>query len=597
MPEIFKHFYELMQRLDPKAHEIVWRSGAFVVQRSQEGHSCLPLPEFADKRLVVQDEEWLEASNGPMPLLAEWRSLLVASPLVGGPLERNRPFVLDSEDRLYLSRNYDYEVRLAAEVGRRAREEGASAQELAPLLTTLFGAQARQEIDWQRVAAATAALKRLCIVSGGPGTGKTHTVVKIMAILQMLEPDRPLSFGLAAPTGKAASRLQESIQACLQQLPPEVVGRLDPNLQARTIHRLLGTKRHSPYFRHDRNYPLPLDVLIIDEASMVDLAMMVKLLEAVPNEARIVMLGDKDQLSSVEAGRVLADLCQTSGNLFSADFYGQLVTSGAVPEGTIPSKATGRAVDDCLVYLEKSYRFGAQSPIGRLARFVLAGDEQAAAHCLVEENDFVDSPLAAMDNLADQVCMGFGGYLDEKEPLSALERFKRFRLLCPHRQGVLGVAHLNQWVETVLGRANRIEKRGEWYAGKPVMITGNHYAMGLFNGDVGLTLYDEQGRLRIWFEEGRGQVRSISPQRLPAHETAYAMTVHKSQGSEFERVVLVLPNRLSTLITRELLYTAITRAKHSFELWGSLALFTEGVRQGTLRNTGLSEKISALGKA
>jgi len=591
--ELFQHFYSFFKRLDPKAGEEVWAGAAFTVQLSQEGHSCLPLAEYAGK--VLFDADFATGIvNMKMPELDQWRTQFETSRLVAGPHGQTTPLVLDDGDNLYMARNYDYERRLAAEIMQRTGLNGHSVAEVASALPLIFDSVQSEELDWQKVAVATAALKKICVISGGPGTGKTYTVVKIMTLLQMLETRKVLRFGLVAPTGKAASRLQESIQQSLAQHRPEGrIGQLDSAIEASTIHRLLGVRRHSHYFWHDKNNPLALDVLIVDEVSMVDLAMMVKLLEAMPLSGRVILLGDKDQLSSVESGRVLADICEGAGNCFSAFFADKLADAGAVSVGSLTVDDGTPSIQDCLVFLEKSFRFAQESPIGRLAQAVLQGRADEAGQCLEEENTAValDNFSERKNMLATKISTGYSAYLSQKDPAMALDRLKNFRVLCAHRHGVSGVAQVNRWVESVLFRENKIEKQGEWYGGRPVMITGNHYSMELYNGDIGLAFYDETGRLRIWFETGDGRVRSFSPSRIPAHETAYAMTVHKSQGSEFDHVVLILPEQPSRLITRELLYTAITRAKKIFELWGSKAVFEEGVRTVTQRSTGLAEKI------
>lgn len=590
--QLFYHFYNFFKRLDPAAGQIVWLSGAFTVQLSQEGHSCLPLSEYANKKLF-EDTADINITNALMPGLGEWRELLLASKLLGTSKDVVTPLTLDDGNRLYMSRNYDYETRLASQILQRVSRNGYSASEIKPALSLLFDGENGDEADWQKVAVAAAALKKICVISGGPGTGKTFTVVKIISLLQMLEPGKSVRFGLAAPTGKAAGRLHESIQESIQKIPPDIVSNLTVMPEAQTIHRLLGTKRYSPYFKHDKDNPLNLDVLIVDEVSMVDLAMMVKLLEAMPENGRVVLLGDKDQLSSVEAGRVLADICEGDTNRFSPGFAELLLRSAAVSANTLLVDSAAAAIGDCRVVLEKSYRFTAQSLIGRLARTVLAGRVAEATTILAEMNTIVE--IERLDDeqadLDAQICAGFATYLKEKNPVSALKLLKGFRLLSAHRHGARGVEQLNQWVESVLVEKKMIVKQGEWYVGRPIMITGNHYAMDLFNGDVGLTLKDDQGRLRVWFETDSQQVRSFSPARIPAHETAYALTVHKSQGSEFDHVVLVLPEQSSRLITRELLYTAITRAKKRFALWGDIDVFKDGVKKITQRNTGLAEKL------
>lgn len=589
------HYYTFLKRLDPEAGELVWRAGMLAVHFSQQGHSCLSLHDLAGQRAAtLLDQEAAGLESEPLfPEVAILSQQLLASRLVGRP-GAFTPLVLDEACRLYLFRYWQYEQRLAGQLRQRLSGSGFAPQDIRRHLRQLFPGPRDTATDWQQVAAAVAALKKISLISGGPGTGKTFTVVKIIALFQLLA-KRKLAIGLAAPTGKAASRLQESIKGvgASLNLPRELQA-----LEAMTIHRLLGPIRHSPFFRYRLEHRLPLDVLIVDEVSMVDLALMTKLIEAMPDDGHLVLLGDKDQLSSVEAGRVMADLCQGAEvNVFSQGFARLLAEAGAGSVGASAGPAAVSALADCQVYLTKSYRFTKQSAIGRLALAVLAGNVQQVQACCalteeVKKYPAIDWSRPASDELqqelTDQIVQGYAPLFKETEPLPALAAFSRFQVLCAHRVGSSGVGALNKWIEARLAAAQLIAQPGEWYSGKPIMVTGNHYSLGLYNGDIGIVLADGRGGLRLYFIRADASLLSISPARAPSHEAAYALTVHKSQGSEFEHVLLMLPERESRIVGRELLYTAITRAKKSFTLWGSDAVLEGGVRRVTERGTGLA---------
>lgn len=582
----------------PESGEVVWGSGALAVQAVLDGHSCLVLERIAGKNPFVVGLE-AEAADGDcrMPQLDAWQGMLMSCSFVGGPDSETTPLVLDS-GQLYLRRYFDYECRLAAEIRRRAALTGYAPSQVAAVLAQLFP-ESKLETDWQKVAVATAAMRRLCLITGGPGTGKTHTVVRVVALLQRLAGAEPLRIGLAAPTGKAASRLQEALTTAEAALAKCWEGAsLSGSIKAQTIHRLLGYVRNSPYFRHNKNLRLPLDVLIVDEVSMVDLALMTKLIEAMPDDGCLVLLGDKDQLSSVEAGRVLADLCAGEDG-YSLAFAKELIEIGAASAG-LKVVADAKPIDDCRVILRKSYRFETESGIGALAAAVLAGDGDQAMSCLDAGNGVrlcVPSVVGSGGVRGDheffqQLCKGYGAFLKESEPSLALAAFRRFQVLCSHRHGVNGSLEINSWFEIVLESKGLISRSSGalWYPGRPVMVTGNHYTLQLFNGDLGVVLPDEKGELRVFFEIKDG-IRSIAPGRMPPHETAFALTVHKSQGSEFDQVLLVLPDVSSRLLTRELIYTAITRAKKDFEVWGRDEILVEGISAMTLRDTGLNERL------
>ena len=590
------YFAGLVDQMEQGAGAEVLLGAALCMQASRQGDVCLGLENLAGTEVLKEEAPGGSGKGVRLPLLPDWLAALRRSSVVGAPGEY-KPLILDASNRLYLYRYWDYEQRLAADIAHRANLPGLEfgTDAFGKTLERLFPANGDGETDWQKVAAATALLKRLCIVSGGPGTGKTYTVVKILALLQELAAPDVLHIGLAAPTGKAAGRLAESILQTKKLLHIDAaIGSLIPET-ASTIHRLLGSRPGSPYFRHNKENPLHLDVLIVDEASMVDLALMCKLLEAFPDHGRLILLGDKDQLASVEAGSVLGDICGgVFENRFSAAIVKQLQGGGVdVPAENLPSD-TVTPLEESIVLLEKSYRFDADGGIGLLARSIRNGEPERVVGCLqTKPSDEIAWHSWHEDgsalHLAECVAQGYRGFLQAAAPQEAFMAFGRFRILCVHRHGIQGVVPVNAWVEALLERSGLLKRTGLWYHGRPVMITRNDYSLQLFNGDVGITLTDKQGGLRVFFGKPDGTVHSVAPARIVEHETAFAMTVHKSQGSEFEQVVLLLPEKPSPLVSRELLYTAVTRARSRFECWGDEAVLKAGVGNLTARQSGLQE--------
>ena len=422
-----------------------------------------------------------------------------------------------------------------------------------------------------------------CVISGGPGTGKTYTLVLILALLLELERDRKLRIAVAAPTGKG-SRAHSGLNPDRQSQLGMRRDDQGPTAGApTTIHRLLGHLPDSARFRHDTDNPLPFDVIAVDEASMVDLALMAKLFRAIPASARVILLGDKDQLASVEAGAVLGDICAAAGagsregtGMGRGTDGGPLTPSLSPSDGErVPVRAgEGSARDslaDCVVQLRKNYRFGEQSGIYRLSNAINEGRAEDALRILKDSGtnaaaDLISTPLPRRGELKEalraRVTAGFNEFLKASDPVAALAALARFRILCALREGPFGVAGLNQVTEEILEEAGLIRPQDPWYARRPIMITRNDYNLKLFNGDIGLLLPDaDSGEPRAFFPGPDNTLRKFLPLRLPAHETAFAMTVHKSQGSEFERVLLILPERESPVLSRELLYTGITRAR------------------------------------
>ncbi|ALK97811.1 exodeoxyribonuclease V subunit alpha [Massilia sp. WF1] len=585
------------------------------------GHSCLLLSDLAEDAaalLGLPAEEWTELAAAIKPLPKNtrgWITQLAGCEQVwqAGEFDYGQPLVLDG-DRFYLRRYWRDETLVAKSVSARARERQAvDAPAVRTWLDLLFASQrAAEKPDWQKLACAIALRGRMAIITGGPGTGKTYTVARLLALLFATAPDAARQrIALAAPTGKAAARLKQSIDKALGELADKVDGKLPLREltarmgAARTLHSLLGARPDSRAFAHHRGNPLDVDVLIVDEASMVHLEMMASLLDALPPSATLILLGDKDQLASVEAGAVLGDLCHDaqSGNYDEATVTFVREASGEeIPPEYVHA---GGALAQQTVMLRHSRRFG--GPIGQLALAVNAGDVEGAAAVLrargAQEVEAAHAlrwiEHAQQPHAIGLALEGYRPYLrllgegpreaHEEWVRAVLQRFEAFRILCAVREGEWGVEGLNTAIEQRLDQVGLIRRSGDWYVGRPVMVTRNDYATNVFNGDIGLTLPDpaRPGSLRVWFLEG-DKVRSVLATRLRHVETAYAMTVHKSQGSEFAHTVLALPKEGGAVLARELVYTGITRASREFTLLTPApGVLGEAIARRTHRASGL----------
>ena len=537
------------------------------------------------QELVGRVSAALEAGHSCLPLTDSEIRILAGNPLVsdGG----RTPLVLHN-GRLYLHRYYRYETRLAAQIRAMAAITFAPGNEEA-LFDPYFAGGGSAATDWQKEAAKIALKRALAIICGGPGTGKTTTVVRLLAALLEQPGGERLAIGLAAPTGKAAARMAEAIRNAKADLPvSDAVKEALPD-EARTLHRLLGSRGDSPKVRHDAANPLALDVLVVDEASMVDLALMAKLVAALPPKARLILLGDKDQLAAVEAGAVFAELCEGRGFDSQAATDLQRITGQAVPVETPRSR-----LGDAVVLLTHSHRFAGDSGIGELARRINGGDAKGTVALLQEGRaDLAWNATPTSAALIERLEQGYSTYLQaarQTDPSAAFEAFNGFRALTAQREGAFGVTGINEALEARFKRRLGVPARERWYPGRAVMVRQNDYALGLFNGDIGLCLKTEQG-LRVFFEGDEGY-RGFAPARLPSHDSAFAMTVHKSQGSEFTEVLLALPEQPSPLLTRSLFYTGITRAKRKVEIWALPARLAEAVNTRAERAAGLAERLA-----
>jgi len=583
--------------------------GAALASRAvQLGHVCVDLSrlDFAElaARLDLAEQRTLDAEwPSRERLLAALRASALCAAVEAGPasVEAPTPLVLDARGRLYLQRYARYERTLANVLRARARR--ANDVDL-PLLRMgierLFGARGGPDASKSNahaLAACVAALHSLAVICGGPGTGKTTTVVKILALLEeqaLARGDRPLSVLLLAPTGKAARRLASSVQAGLGALPvSEAVKAAIPN-EAYTIHRALGGGT-SGRFRHDAGNPLPADVVLVDEVSMVDLALLYRLAVAIRPAARLILQGDKDQLASVEAGAILGDIYEPHA---AAEWSREFAAEVRELSGQdLPGDRAERGLCDCLVNLDESFRYRADSGIGRLARAINTGDSAGALAILRGAGPGRDAALfepgtdtGSDAELERRSTEGYAPFIQSSDPKEKLARLGAYRVLCAHRQGPRGVEQQNRNVEAWLGRAGLLDPLAAFYENRPIIITQNDYTLGLFNGDVGVVVRDEHGRLRVCFEGAEG-LRFLAPGRLPPHETVFATTVHKSQGSEFDAVSIVLPDGVSALVGRELLYTAVTRARERVDVFAPAEVVRSAITRTVQRPSGLRDAL------
>lgn len=630
---IDRHLASCMARLSNEPPEVAL-AAAFASRAVRLGHVCADLPRLSRSILLDARDEPIQGVR--LPALPSWLALLRRSALVGSGDEA-RPLVLDGAGRLYLHRYFRYQRALVTELRTRAQGTlSVDAVALRRSLTELFPdtSDTAADGDLQRLAAVIATLKRFSLISGGPGTGKTHTVLKVLSVLRTqaraLAQEAPRML-LLAPTGKAAARLGEAM-AKGRELLGDTLDLQDLPTEASTIHRALGYQPRSPTrFAHDAHNPLPIDVLLVDEASMIDLALLTKLVLAVPASARIILLGDKDQLASIEAGAVFGDIYNPDARRGYSSAFAEHVraltgmTLSALPERTISG------IWDSVVHLTRSYRYAESSDIAALARTINQGDGEAALLLLsastapatertnreparrrADKNrpqlsfefgapapdggadvSLIDASVSASAEraLGASLVSGYAPYCRERDVRQKLRHLARYRILCAHRRGEFGVEALNALAERLLAARGHLGPDRLFYEGRPILVTKNDYQLELFNGDVGVIARDAGGAVRAFFERPDGTLRSVVPARLPAHETVFAMTVHKSQGSEFDHVLLVLPAKPSPVMTRELVYTGVTRARSRVEICATPQGLVQAIRTPVERASGMRDAL------
>ncbi len=548
-------------------------------KKLEEGHICFDLEEFASSHSLnidaIKKSQWL-----------------------GNEYDIDKPFVLHSGN-IYLQRYFAYESDIIKHIHRIAQVEQTEQrqieiQESSGLIELLFGHQ-KKEIDWQKLAALMTYRQNLSLITGGPGTGKTTTVAKFLAILLSNHPN--LNVVLAAPTGKAASRLKESLKKSrtnLSMVAESVLDKME-SIPSLTIHRLLGFRKNTHYFKHNVSNPLPYDLIIVDESSMLSVSLMAKLLYAVETGKRLVLLGDRHQLSSVEAGSVFGDLILANSdctNRFlpsTAQWFNQFLDTKL--DGTHITNLS-KALSENTVELKKSYRFTDQSDIGKLSKSVLAGTFNRSTEFKNKSVQFYsESNIVALESFFEL----FANYLKEDDIKKALGLFNKNRILCPSNEGKLGVEDINYKVEMYLSGKHQLELKKPFYHNRPILVTENNYQLGLYNGDVGLIRYDDEGQLKAFFESETGELVSFNPYLLKTVRTVFAMSIHKSQGSEFENVALIIPSKTNKeLLSKELVYTGLTRAKDHLEIFSSTENFEKAIAYSVKRTSGINGRLTSL---
>lgn len=506
-----------------------------------------------------------------------------------------KPFIL-FDNRFYIQRYFRFETQILEKIRDLVKPQRDELNTRVEFLRSsevfqniLKTRDANQAVDWQLIAAITAFLQNFSIITGGPGTGKTTTVAKVLTLL--LSQNQELKIKLAAPTGKAAMRMEESLKS--NSVIPENLQELVSNLKASTIHRLLGTINLNPNFKHHAGNPLDADVVIIDEASMIDVALFAKLLNAIAPHTRLILLGDQNQLASVEAGSLFGDLCSSVPlqNRFSKDYIDRLnLLTEKKYEENIPVSENAVLIQNHLVSLQYSYRFRDDKLIGRLSKAVIDGSKDRAETMLNESQDSDEFKFDASydDEVFKKFVNGYESYILEKDANVALKKLNSLRVLAAIRMGKQGVYELNRKIESYLFSQKLILPNSEFYENRPVIVTKNYYDLKLFNGDVGIV---RKGK--VWFPDESLDVREISPGLIAEVETVFAMTIHKSQGSEFDQVMMVLPKSEEVgILTRELLYTGITRAKKELVLQSSKEVFQAGIGRQVRRSSGVKERLS-----
>lgn len=580
-----------LARLSGESRPEVLLAAALASRQMARGDVCVDLPALArgasPEGLRAADDR--DEAATAWPALEGWLAALADSPLVAQPAgeSADRPLVLDASGRLYLQRFFHHQQRVADALVARCGEAPLAPPEI--LHASLDHLVPAGAPDGPRDACAVAASRHLCVVSGGPGTGKTTTAARLLAV----QVDCALRAGLpaprialAAPTGKAAARLAESIARMLPGLPVSDTVREAIPRQATTLHRLLRLDARR-LRRRAAPVRLRFDVVLVDEASMIDLALMDRLLQALSDEARLVLMGDADQLASVEAGSVFSDVC-----------------GGSEPPG--PGPAAEAPIRACVVTLRTSHRYGAESGIRALAEAVRTGDTEAALAALADEGlpDVTLAPPVGRSRLGEPMeqalLAGYGPFARAADAAARLAALDGFRVLCALREGPFGVLRMNRAADELLVAAGLLEARrygaGVEAAGRPVLVTRNAPEIGLWNGDVGVLQRGgppdgRSGALRAVFRGAAGALRELGPSRLPPHEPVFAMSVHKSQGSELDEVALVLPDAPVPLVTRELVYTAVTRARRRVVVHASESVLRAALASRVARASGLRDAL------
>ena len=574
------------------------------------GHSCLPLSELAGQQWAVAFNDQGECSHQGFffPQQNKLRDVLTSFDLN----ENAQHPIVFNDNCMYLRRYFEFERTLNNDINSRITQTlPTSTTDIKSIVQQLFPIDENAQtcdVDWQKIAVANAMNKNFSVIAGGPGTGKTYTVTKLLAALVMLNnienPGQGLEISLVAPTGKAAQRLSESIINAVSGfkglIEDDVLAQIPTT--TKTIHRLLGVIPSSPNFRHNQNNLLNCDILLIDEVSMVDLPMMTRIFRALKSSTKIILLGDADQLPSVAVGSVLTDIAPRPHSGYSQINQDYLAQVCEIDAQEFNQAFVLQEMDsDHLSFLITSRRFDGEGEIGKLATHVIKGEPAEGWQLLKTASKSNTKQLALLEgdvypHLSSLVAQYYQGISTCSSVGDAFALLAKFRILCVTRQGEFGVDAINKWVkEQLLAKSFQPWEQAQNYHGMPIMISENDYRLGLFNGDIGLLWYvenDHGKQLMAFFEqpksaEGLVTYKTFLPSRLPKYDSVYAMTIHKTQGSEFDHVAMLLPKQSNNLLlSRELLYTGITRAKTMLTIASNKHTWQQGVSSAVKRFSG-----------
>lgn len=560
-----------------------------VSKKLAEGHICVDLND------LEQEKEEL-----PSYYLAIEQAIknVKKDTLITENGANKQPFVLH-QNRLYLQRYFNYESLILQRIQEFISSEKATENQRIQKLTEneafvkkLFKSSPGI-VNWQLAAAVNSYLNNFSIITGGPGTGKTTTVAKILAILFHL--NKNLKVGLAAPTGKASARMAESLKNAQLDVSDEIKDKFQA-IQPSTLHRLLGYIPDSPYFKHNAQNPLNYDVIIVDESSMIDVALFAKLLSAIGKETRVMLLGDKNQLASVEAGSLFGDLCmaQEQLNIFTTErlaLINSFINDGSSQVNTTAS-SSNHPLFQHIVELRHSHRFNSEEGIGKFSKAVINNDVAKITAFITGNNDVqVKIDTDYTPSVFKKFVSGYQAYIEEPEIKTALKKLNQLRVLCGIREGEHGLYTTNKRIEQHLAEKKLLFLDREFYQNRPIIMNSNNYDLGLFNGDVGIIRKDENNDFKAYFEDSEGNLKVVLPGLLANVETVFAMTIHKSQGSEFEQILMVLPSTEGiNILTRELLYTGITRAKNKVVLQASSLAILDASAAQVKRASGINSR-------
>jgi len=604
-PEAFSNidlfFADFIIKMAKSKNPILFLTAAMASYSVRKGHICTNLYNYFEQPFpeIYSNPDLNNSEQICLPDSDQWQECINSYPAIIGNGKIKTPLVLDDNNRLYLYKYWKYEQKLATMIFDKARKnvQNKNASKVIEI------SKKPGKVDYQQIAIFAALKNYFTVITGGPGTGKTTIVTSILAKYFSQNPS--IKIGLCAPTGKAAARLKESIREEVKNLKcsDEIKNKIS-NLDSSTIHRLLGVKYNTPFFRHNEENKLALDLLILDEASMVSLDLMCKLLQAIKIQTKVILLGDKDQLSSVEAGAVLGDICDTfSPNYFSKNFIKEFENSSSTKIPKTGGISRKHAPLNCIVELQKSYRFDDQKGIGNLKKTILLAEtsqssnnvlsilnkksEEISFSTLPERTSFEQKIIDKILNIninIDKKDMPFISYLQTNDIKRKYLIFSSFRILCSHRKGIFGVENVNRIITEYLLQHEPFPD------GLPVMVLENDKLLKLYNGDIGIVQKEENGQKRVYFPntEKPGLFRSFSPAQLPKNEAVFAMTIHKSQGSGFQKTLIILPDRDSQILTKELIYTGVTRSQKLCEIWAKESIIKNSVQRKIKRDSGLN---------